>query len=112
LARQESLNRSSRLLRGIIAAQKPGMVPVDGLADYKPISHGDTRHFYRDKDEGAIAVDLLSDEELSAFKHQLGEFQAQGYRLADDINDLNHEQITATLSHQAALLTGLILAAT
>jgi len=34
------------------------MVPVDGLANYKPIVHGETRHFYRNDDNGAIAVGL------------------------------------------------------
>jgi hypothetical protein len=106
LAKQESINRSSKLLREIVAAQKPEMVPLEGLADYKPLSTSEPR-FFRGSEGGAVSVSLMPQEELDRVKAQLAALQAEAFAVADQINDLNREKISASVSAQAARLAGL-----
>jgi len=106
LARQESINRSAKLLRELIDAQKPGMVPIDGLAAYKPISQGESRYF-RGGEDGAVAVGLMDENELLDLKKRVVALQAKGFSVADQINDLNREKISVAISRQTATLIGL-----
>lgn len=107
MAEAESVKRRVKLLKEIVAAQKPEMVSVEGLPSYKPFSEGAGRSMYHREERGAILVRVLSRSKEAELKAEIEALEARGYALADSANDRNREPVSVELDERAAALAGL-----
>lgn len=107
LAQRDVLNRRVKLLKELVGAQKPEMVAIEALRDYKPFSESAGRSMYRHEERGAISVRTLSRADEAALKKEIDTLEIQLYGLADSANDLNRGLITLQLDPQVAALAGL-----
>lgn len=108
LSEQEALNRRSKLLREILAAQTTEMVPLDSLRHYKPFSEGkETRYFRGEGPKGAIAVQTLGAPLQASLRAEAERLQTALYATADKAADLNRETISVELSEFVAKAAGL-----
>lgn len=106
LARQESANRRLKLVREILAGQRPDMVFPDALETYKPFGETQQRYAYREEPQGAIAVRVLSRDLESKLRLEADALQASLHRLADEANDANAGKIRVSIPLEAARMAG------
>lgn len=108
LAEQERLNRRIKLLREILSAQRPEMVAVDALKDYRPFGETKTRMAYRHEEpQGAIQVRTLEASFENAMREEIERLQAELFSVSDKANDSNVRRISVEISAEAAAMIGL-----